>query len=184
MAGPRDTLQQFNAASYNWLMANIKSVLILSVIAGSVFIGACTSAPDLAANNTAANVRTRVPEESLPKTNAEELGMLIQLPYEVEDIVWEQDAAKRNITAILRFSSEDADKLVAEAEKFGAGRAVSMSVESWYPDELIAQGEMSGDSTLKGTAFSANAFFQEPYTAGRVIRVEGVDYFILEVSSK
>ncbi|CAN5142032.1 hypothetical protein BH20ACI2_BH20ACI2_18710 [soil metagenome] len=165
-------------------MAIIKSVLILSIIAGSVFIGACSSEPDFAANNTAANVSTKIPEESLPKTNAEELGMLIQLPYEVEDIVWEQDHVTHNITAILRFSSEDANKLVAEAEKYGAGRAVSVSGESWYPDELIAQVEMSGDSTLKGTAFPANAFFQAPYTSGRVTRVEGVDYFILEVSSK
>ncbi len=165
-------------------MAIIKSVLILSVIAGSVFIGACTSGLDLTANNTAANVRAKVPEESLPKTNAEELGMLINLPYEVEDIVWEQDAAKRKITAILRFSTEDADKLAAEAEKFGPGRAITTSVETWYPDELIAQGEMSGDSTLKGTAFPANAFFQEPYAVGRITRVEGGDYFILEVSSK
>lgn len=118
------------------------------------------------------------------KSNVEELSMMVRVPYEAEDIVWKQDPSTRNITAVFRFSPADAGKLVAEAEKDGPARVVSLPVESWYPEELIAQGEVSGDSTLKGTAYSASAFFQEPYKAGRISRIDGSEYFILEVSPK
>jgi len=45
-------------------------------------------------------------------------------------------------------------------------------------------GELSGDDSLKGLAYSADSFFQEPYTSGRVIRIDGTDYFVLELSAK
>jgi hypothetical protein len=156
------------------ILASFYTVLMLSGCGGSVN---SNNSPEPNRANASASTKAA-------KSNVEELSMLVRVPYEAEDIVWEQDPSTRNIVAVFRFSPEDAKKLVAEAEGSGPGKPVSIPVETWYPDELIAQGEMSGDSTLKGTAYSANAFFQEPYKTGRITRVEDVDYFVLEVSPK
>jgi hypothetical protein len=155
------------------ILASFYTLLMLSGCGGS-----------LNSNNSLQPNHATAPTAKAPKSNVEELSMLVRVPYEAEDIVWEQDSSTRNIVAVFRFSPEDAKKLVAEAEGSGPGRPVSIPVETWYPDELIAQGEMSGDSTLKGIAYPANAFFQESYKTGRITRVEGVDYFVLEVSPK
>ena len=84
----------------------------------------------------------------------------------------------------MRFSSADSDKIVAEASKNGSPQNAEIAVENWFPDELVAQGEMSGDNALKGLAYPANAFFLEPYTSGRITRIEGGDYFVLELIAK
>jgi len=60
---------------------------------------------------------------------------------------------------------------------------VSIPVETWFPEELVAQGETSGDTALRGEACSAASFFQEPYMSGRVVRIEATDYFVLEVTA-
>ncbi len=118
------------------------------------------------------------------KSNIEELSLIVNFPYETEDIVWKQDADRQTIIAVIRLTSEAADRAVADAGKFGGGQNVALPVETWFPDELIAQAEVSGDNTLKGAAYPANAFFLEPYNNGRLTRIEGVDYFILEMSAR
>lgn len=159
------------------------SGIILTLFLSVAMLSACGDGQNNAVNRTS-TTNPQASNSNVARSNVEELGMLVHVPYEVEDIVWKQDPTDRNIVAVFRFSEQDAAKLVAEAEKAGPGRAVSIPVETWFPDELIAQGEMSGDSSLKGTALPANMFFQEPYSAGRIIRVEGMDYFILEISAK
>ena len=159
------------------------SGIILTLFLSVAMLSACGDGQNNAVNRTS-TTNPQASNSNVAKSNVEELGMLVHVPYEVEDIVWKQDPTDRNIVAVFRFSEQDAAKLVAEAEKAGPGHTVSIPVETWYPDELIAQGEMSGDSSLKGTALPANMFFQEPYSTGRIIRVEGVDYFILEISAK
>ena len=118
------------------------------------------------------------------KTNVEELGLLVNVPYEAQDIVWKEDAAHKKVIAVLRFSPTDANKIVAEAEKMGAAENVSVAVEIWFPDELTAQSDMSGDSALKGVVYPANEFFQEPFTTGKITRIDGGDYFVLELAAK
>ena len=159
------------------------SGIILTLFLSAAMLSGCGEGPANAVNS-APVTNSQAANSDIAKSNVEELGMLIHVPYEVADIVWKQDPANKSIVAVFSFSPDDAAKLVAEAEKAGPGRAVSLPVETWYPDELIAQGEMSGDSTLKGTALPADMFFQEPYNSGRLTRVEGVDYFILEISPK
>ena len=133
--------------------------------------------PAASASNTAENANTA-------KTNVEELGLLVNVPYETEDIVWNEDAAHKKLIAVLRFSPEDSRKLIVEVEKSGQPQNVSIAVENWFPNELTAQSEMSGDSALKGLAYPANIFFQEPYSTGRITRIEGGDYFVLELAAK
>ncbi len=136
-----------------------------------------TSNTSNASNSLAENANTA-------KTNVEELGLLINVPYVAEDIAWKEDAAHKKVMAVFRFLREDANKIVAEAEKYGAAENVSVAVETWFPDELIAQGEMSGDNALRGTAYPADGFYLEPYTTGKITRIEGGDYFVLELSAK
>lgn len=148
----------------------------LSLSLQSACGGSANNANSVPPQNTAAAVNANA-----AKSNVEELSLLINVPYKVEDIAWKQNAERRAIMAVFRFSSEDADKAVADAQKYGSPQNVSLPAEPWFPDELTAQAEVSGDSSLKGSAYPANAFFQPPYSKGRITRVEGVDYFILEI---
>ncbi|MGH7783715.1 MAG: hypothetical protein ACREO5_07740, partial [Candidatus Binatia bacterium] len=84
----------------------------------------------------------------------------------------------------LRFSPENSKKFIADAEKIKAPEKVALSTETWFPPELIAQGDLSGNDNLTGMAYAANAFFQPPYVNGRITHIEDSDYFVLEVSAK
>lgn len=118
------------------------------------------------------------------KTNVEELGLLVAMPYETEEAVWREDANQKHLMAVLRFSPEDSNKLVEEAKKVKQPVRGVVESESWFPAELIAQSEMSGDNTLKGETYAANDFFQPPYSEGRIMRIENTDYFVLELTTK
>ena len=118
------------------------------------------------------------------RTNIEELGMVVNIPYEAEDIVWKETADHKQVTGVLRFSPQDANRLVTEAADRQSPLEVKLSSEPWFPAELIAQADVSGDDSLNGLAYDAEAFYQEPYTAGRVVRIVGTNYFVLELSAK
>jgi hypothetical protein len=137
-----------------------------------------------ASNQTTSAANSTAENTNAARSNVEELGMLVNVPYEAEDIVWKEDAAHKRLIAVLRFSNADADKVVAEAMTHGAPQQVTLSTETWFPAELIAQSDMTGDNQLRATAYAADGFYQEPYTSGRVLRVEGTDYFVLELSRK
>jgi len=135
--------------------------------------------------NTASNAAV-VPADNANKanTNVEELSVLINVPYESEEASWKQDAEHKKLKAVLRFSEAEAKRLVDDAAKNGPPQPASITPETWFPPELIAQGAMSGDEDLKGQAYAANAFFLEPYTAGHITRIENTDYFVLELTGK
>lgn len=118
-----------------------------------------------------------------PKDNIEELGMLVRLPFEPEEVAWEEKPEQKKLTAVIRFSPENAQKMAAEVAKNGQSSPETVTVESWYPNELIAQGELTGESTVKGQSFPAEAFLNPPYTKGKITRIENTDYFILQISS-
>lgn len=165
-------------------MRILRTGIILALFATLATAPGCGGAAN---SNTAKSNRPAAaiepPEDPhVPKTNLEELRILINVPYEAEDVVWKEDAAHTKLIAVLRFLPADAAKAVAEAEKFGAPQAGVVSPESWFPDELTAQSEMSGDSALKGSVYPANGFLQEPYKTGKLTRIEGTDFFVLEVS--
>ncbi|MEQ1604792.1 MAG: hypothetical protein ABL999_07970 [Pyrinomonadaceae bacterium] len=155
--------------------------IAVAVVVASVF----TACGDNRENGNANGQKTseRPAETSnAARTNVEELGVLVKVPYETEDIVWKEYPTKKKIVAIMRFAAADANKIVAEAG--GTPENTGVAVESWFPEELIAQAEMSGDNALKGVSYPATAFYQEPYAVGKITRVEGSDYFILEVLAK
>ena len=145
-------------------------------------LSACGGASNSA--NARSNANRPGENPNAPKTNVEELGLLVNIPYEAEDIVWKGGLQQKKVLAVLRFSTEDSKKLIADAEKVGVGEAASIAVETWFPDELTAQGDMSGDGMLKGSTYQATTFYQEPFISGKVTRIEGTDYFVLEMTAK
>jgi hypothetical protein len=171
--------------AYNYQMINFKSGVILafflfaslSLACGGANTNANAPVANSAANGPAANANSA-------RTNVEELGLLINVPFQTDDVVWKEDAVNKRVIAIMLFSPEGARRIVAEGEQNGPPQNVSIAVENWFPAELTAQAEMSGDGALKGIAYPATQFHLAPYTAGRVTRIEGTDYFVLELSSK
>lgn len=159
--------------------------VILTLFLLSFLISACGATSGNGNSRANANsASTPLENPNAPKTNIEELGVLINVPYEAEDIVWKETASPRRLIAVLRFSPADCDKIVADAEKYRKPENVTIQDETWFPDDLIAQGDMSGDDTLKGTSYAANTFLQDPFNEGRLIRIESTNYFVLEASAK
>lgn len=164
-------------------MIKSRSAVILASFLSAALLSACAGNNGNANATGPAKASNSSEKSNSLKTNAEELGLLVKIPYQTEDIVWKEDAGKKRILAVMRFSPADAGKVVAEAGAAGTPET-SITVETWFPDELIAQSEMSGDSALKGLSYPATAFVQEPYTIGKITRIDGTDYFILELLAK
>jgi hypothetical protein len=111
----------------------------------------------------------------------EDLKLLVRVPYEAEDAVWRVDPSTKKLTAVIIFTPEDSAKLLAELKTKGEGRSAEIASESWFPEELIAKSEMSGDAELRGTSYSADPFFLDLYRNGRVIHIEETEIFIVEL---
>ena len=123
-----------------------------------------------------------------------ELSKIINLPFEPEqEAVFREDGAgsenntgnapgRKKLVAVMKFSESDAEKIVEQSAKYQPAPApVKLEAESWFPPELIAVTQESGDESLKGTAYPANDFFNPPYASGRITRVNRTDYFVLEL---
>lgn len=142
------------------------------------------------ANTANANIAAKL------KYDVEELEMTVKLPFHPEEAVWHEDVlgkpdnnrapapTDKKLTAVLRFLKEDAEKITAQAQTYKPANAETINTESWFPAELIAQSQTSGDETLKGQTYAANDFYNMPYTDGKLTRIEGTDYFILELFAK
>lgn len=119
--------------------------------------------------------------------NIEELGSIINLPFEPDEVAWKDDNANlpggkaRKLVAVLRFSPENAKRVIAEAAKLGTGISGTRGTETWYPAELISQGEIGGDDAVNVITYSAADFLRSPFIDGKLSSVENSDYFILEL---
>lgn len=106
---------------------------------------------------------------------------MILLPLIPEEVVWKEEDKK--LVVVMRFSQEDEKKLIDQVKVHRKPEEVEVSTEDWFPPELIAQTELSGDNTLKGISYSAKDFIQMPYKTGRIIKIENSSYFVLELWS-
>lgn len=160
-------------------------VIILTLISCLALAHACGGTGNRSLNSSGVQSSNQ-PNENVNavRSNVEELGLIVNVPYETVDVVWKEDKARKRITAVLRFSPVDSTRLVGEAEKIRRPEGASISSETWFPAELIAQSEMGGDDNLNGRSYAADQFFQEPFSSGRIVRIENTDYFILELSAK
>lgn len=162
-----------------------RSAIILALFALTAIGLACGGNGGNALNSGSGPASNRENEsKKSPRTNVEELGVIVNVPYEAEDVVWKEEPNHKRVVAVLRFSPADSNQVVTEAEAFGKAENVTIAAETWFPNELIAQNDMSGDSMLKGLEYPANRFFQEPFSNGRLIRIEGSDYFVLDLTAK
>lgn len=126
------------------------------------------------------------------KDDPDELETLVNLPFHPEESAWRDDQlgekspgqAHRKLVAVLRFSKADAEKITAMTEKGAKGLSEVINIEPWFPAELVAQSQTSGDETIKGTSFPAAEFLNPPFTDGKITRVDGTDYFVLELFAK
>ncbi len=121
-----------------------------------------------------------------PQDDIEELERIIKLPLHPEEATWRETGlndqnGEKKLTIVLKFLPEDADKITGQSEKYKTADNVDVDAEDWFPAELIAQSQISGDVNLKGKSYAANDFFQPPYTNGKITRIENTDYFILEL---
>lgn len=141
--------------------------------------------------NTIANAGN-VSRQVRANDNAEELGMVIRLPFEPEEAVWIEEpvtgsgseaGSARRLKAVLLFLPNDAEKLIAEAKKQSQPESVEVRVDEWFPSELISKSEMSENQRLRGLRMSAEQFFQTPFNSGTLIDIDGTDYFVLELST-
>jgi hypothetical protein len=121
------------------------------------------------------------------KDGVDELGQSIKLNFTPEETTWREENLTapngKKLIAILKFSNEDTDNVVRDAEKYRPAEASSIDTETWFPAELIAQSELSGDQSLKGASFAADDFLQSPYVKGKLTRIINTNYFILEMTT-
>ncbi len=123
-----------------------------------------------------------------------ELQAAIKLEFEPEEVVWtveeraggvgDADSEKKvvTLTAVLRFEGEQAKAFADSTVQYGEGQSVTVEVEDWFPLELIARAQLSSDNTVKGRAFPADRFFRAPFGTGRLVRVEGSDFYLLQLA--
>lgn len=162
-----------------------RTAAILSFFATCTLLCGCVGGRDEKANSRSPSVGNSANQNtSTARTNVEELGLLVSIPYETEDVVWKEFPASKKVVAVLLFTKDTAARVVTDAQTHGAGQNVTLAAEPWFPDELIAQSEMSGDAALRGTAYPGNAFFLDKYNAGTITRVEGSDHFVLEITAR
>lgn len=165
-----------------------KFFLLLIAIFTLFFVNSCnkSSVENTNANQNTAN--TANPETTkAPKDNVEELSSLIKLPEMPEEAVWREEDIEnpkgKKLTAVLKYSQENIGKIAGSAENNKPPAPVQIGTEDWFPDELTAQTQLSGNETLKGTAYGANDFYNPPYQNGKLIKIQDTNYFILELTT-
>mgnify|MGYP006955962902 CR=1 FL=1 len=151
------------------------SQILLSISCGGRAEG--NVAPSPASNSSLENTNG-------VKTNAEELSLLINMPYEAEDIFFKEDKTQKRLTAVLRFDEVDTNKLASDLEKTGSAADATVETEDLFHPELRSQSEMRGDVALKGKSYTAVPFFSVPYNEGTITRIDGTDFFVLELRAK
>ena len=172
-------------------MPLLKYVLTTSLLTVAIALTSCSSgtdsinAPNVSSVNRVANGSNT---SNSANDNAEELGILIHLPFEPVEVVWKEFPAapdrSRRLVAVLLYSNADSAKIVTDISSVNPAETVVLETEEWFPAELIAQGEFGENSSLGGQSYPANAFYQEPFNEGRISRIDGTDYFVLELAAK
>lgn len=169
-------------------LKNYKQILFVIFLANLFLLNACNS-PETANTNQQNRSATGENDKKNPASdNIDELLNLVQLPEVPEEVVWREEPLSDNrenkrIIAVLQYTPENAAKLVALIEKNKQQEQVEVGTENWFPGELTAQAQMSGNEMLKGTAYGANQFYNIPYGNGRITRIENTNYFVLELTT-
>lgn len=164
------------------MRTSLTSKILILIIISSVFPASCTRSSQPGQDRTQSSPEPSDPGVAgSPSDKLEELRLLIKMPYDPEDGGWRLDPRSKKLTAVLIFSPQDAAKLLNTLRESGSGEDVEIAVESWFPDELIAKSEMSGDADLRGKAYPAAPFLTDRFRDGRIIHIEETEIFIVEL---
>jgi hypothetical protein len=160
-------------------MKHFVYILILTAV---LCLTACNNEIENSANNSPnSNIQT---QKQIGETNddSDDLAEIIKLPFIPEDVVWQQYEVNggKKIIAVIRFTPEDTASISAQSQ---AGEKAELAAERWFPQELAAQSDIAGDQVLRGTVFITNAFFKDSFNQGKIIKLDGSDYFIVELTN-
>jgi hypothetical protein len=159
-------------------MKHFVLVLILSMLLGFT---ACTDENEGNANSKP-NAKVVAPKQiGEINDDIDDLAEVIKFPVLPEDVTWQQLEVQggKKIVAVIRFKPEDLTLILAESP---AGEKVEIAPERWFPQELTAQSDVAGDQVLHGTVYATNVFYKDSFKQGRVIKLDGSDYFIVELT--
>ncbi len=174
------TMVAMNKSPKNYIKA-----LFVIFLANIIWLSGCLSGENTNSNkpNSTEKVNSNSEKMNSASDNVEELLNVVRLPELPEEAVWleENNSNPKKITAVLKYTPETATKVVALVLKNKPPEPIEIGLENWFPEELTAQAQLSGIEILKGTAYSANDFFNIPYGSGKITRIEGTDYFVLEL---
>lgn len=175
--------------------------LFFTFILTLLFFTACgvaennTNSQDSEINSISANN-----DAKSAKDETLDLGKIINLPHTPEETVFREDdltkpansddknakpiVTGKKLTAVLQFTEEDTEQIIAQAKKIKSPVANELAPESWFPPELVAASQSTGDEMIKGKAYAADAFYKPPYNNGKITRINDTDYFVLELFAK
>ncbi len=177
-------------------MKLLQAKLFFSLALVIIFLNAC-------AGNEKANLNSAAPIDNSNSTAAtaakddiEELGKIIKLPFVPEEATYNEfdfnnvNSAprssspapnERRLVAVLKFTDDAAKQIAANAEKYKPVAPADIDAENWFPPELVAKSQETGDSSLKGVEYAANDFLQSPFVNGKLTRLNETNYFVLEL---
>src|SRR5829696_6499377 len=96
------------------------AVILLSVLAVQTLTGCSSPAGNQNTNATVGNASSSV-SKVVPKDNAEEFAMIVTLPFEAEEVAWNENPETKSLIAIIRFSADNTARMAAEIATKGAG---------------------------------------------------------------
>jgi len=163
--------------------------LFFSLALSIFLLNACAGNKTANTNSFAPNVGSNI--EVVPKDDIEELGKIVKLSFVPEEATYTEinvddrnsAANKKKLVAVLKFSAENANQIIAQAEKYNSPAPADIDAENWFPPELVAKSQETGDDFLKGTAYAPNDFLQSPFVNGKLTRINDTNYFVLELFS-
>jgi hypothetical protein len=137
-------------------------------------------------SNTANQAANADSNSNLTQDNTEDFGKIVSLPYVPEEVTWRETGSQntKKLIAVLKFSAQDAQAIVAQAEKYKPAAPAELEAENWFPPELIAKSQESGDESLKGNTYAANDFISREYKDAKLTRINETNYFVLEMTNQ
>lgn len=168
-----------------------KTIFVFTLLITGLFNISCGDANSENANSSATQV-TPNSNTNPAKDDVSELLLLIRLPELPQEAVWREEnlgnsnnrapgPTDRKLIAVLKYDDATAAKLIAQIEKHKKAEPTEIGTENWFPEELVAQSQVSGNEMLKGLTYGANDFFNMPYGNGKITRIENTNYFVLEL---
>lgn len=166
-------------------------LLAFPVLLSILFTAACVGSKTVNGNSRNTNVadNTSSTPAAVAADDIEAFEALVNLPFHPDEALWREESAAgsgkaRKLIAVLRFSDADAPKIAETVAKSGDPAAFEVEAESWFPPELVAKSQESGNGTIKGKSYPATDFFRPPFGEGRISRIDGTDFYILELYAK